>query len=110
MAIESSEFASLRIKLATQSPALSAQEREQGTNWALMQMNYWNLAATSFRNGLLTESEYETQLAAALRIARLYPGMFQLLVKVVDEMNVAPENHPIYAWLRERVELAQAVE
>jgi hypothetical protein len=97
LAVENPVFASLRVKLRTPSPDLTAEEREQAVNWALMQMNYWSLVSISFGNDLLSESEFQTQLRAARRIARLYPGMFELLVEVVGEAGFEPEQFSIYA-------------
>ncbi len=88
--IENQEFAMLRSKLRDADADLSPMEEEQALSWALTQLNYYILVSNSYENGLITEFIYELQQKSALRMARRYPGMFNFLSEVLDDIGMPP--------------------
>ena len=88
--LENQEFAMLRSKLRDANANLSPLEQEQVLSWTLMQLNHWTLVNNSYENGLIDEPIYEIQLQAGLRLVRRYPGMFNYLAEIVNELGDAP--------------------
>ena len=88
--VENQEFAMLRSKLRDADANLSPMEEEQAISWTLMQLNFWILVSNSYENGLLTEPLYEAQQQAALRMVRRYPGMFNFLIEIVNDLGITP--------------------
>lgn len=87
LVINNLEFASLKAKLRSKKPQLSAIEKELADAWLFTQFNWWSSIQNSYELGLIDEMRYERYLITAARITTTYPGFYELYLDVLADWS-----------------------
>ena len=87
LVINNPEFASLKAKLRSKKPQLSAIEKELADAWLFTQFNWWSSIQNSYELGLIDEMRYERYLTTAVRITTTYPGFYELYLDVLADWS-----------------------